>query len=78
MLSRLPLPATEEDKSGYSSITSPDDVGVYLIKTSGHSSSHATQGVGLGGLVPGDPNAALGGLPPIAEDFAIFASTGTE
>ena len=76
MLSRLPLPATEEDITGYSSITSPDDVGVYLIKASGHSSSHAAHGVGLGGLVPGNPNAALGGLPPITEDFCDFRKLG--
>ena len=49
---------------------------MYLIKASGHSSSHAAHGVGLGGLVPGDLKAALGGLPPITEDFGDFRKNG--
>ena len=73
MLSRLPLLATDEDKTDYSSTTSPDDVGVCFMKTFGKSSSHA---VDLSGLVPGDPDGALGGLPPIAEDFCDFRKHG--
>ena len=76
MLSRLPIPATEADKTGYSSITSPDDVGVYLIQSSGRSTTRVPHGVGLGGLVPRTPSAALGGLAPIAEDFCDFRKHG--
>ena len=52
-LSRLPLPAREEDKTGPDSIDGIDQAGVFLIRACGftyHSSS--TPEVGLGGLRP--------------------------
>ena len=36
MLSGLPIPPSEDDIHDFSSITSPDDVGVYLIRAAGH------------------------------------------
>ena len=77
MLSRLPLPATDEDKTGFSRITSPDDVGVYVIASTGRSSStHTIPGVDLGGGVPHDQSVALGGLPLTDEDFGDFRQHG--
>ena len=34
-LSRLPLPPIDEDISGASALTNPDDIGVYLIRACG-------------------------------------------
>ena len=67
-LSRLPLPPTEEDMSGASALTDPDDLGVYLIRACGFTTpSCPVPGVGLGGLAPSTchtPDAVLGGLTP--------------
>ena len=67
-LSRLPLPAIEEDISGASALTDPDDLGVYLIRACGFlTPSCPVPGVGLGGLAPPPyhtPGAALGRLAP--------------
>ena len=67
-LSRLPLPPFEEDISGASTLTGPDDLGVYLNRACGFTTRDCpVPGVGLGGLTPSPclaPNAVLGGLTP--------------
>ena len=67
-LSRLPLPSIEEDISGASVLTDPDDLGVYLIRACGFTTSACpVPGVGLGGLTPSPcyaPDAVLGKLTP--------------
>ena len=67
-LSRLPLPPIEEDISGASALTDPDDLGVYLISACGFTTPACpVPGVGLGGLTPSPchaPDAVLGGLTP--------------
>ena len=84
-LSRLPLPPIEEDISGASALTDPDDLGVYLIRACGFitpscpapgvglgelaSSPYHTPGAGLGGLVPPPDNLVLGGLLLTKDDF---------
>ena len=67
-LSRLPLPPIEEDISGASALTDPDDLGVYLIHACGFTTPACpVPGVGLGGLIPSlyhTPDAVLGRLAP--------------
>ena len=67
-LSRLPLPPIEEDISGASALTDPDDLGVYLIHACGFTTPACpVPGVGLGGLAPSlyhTPDAVLGRLAP--------------
>ena len=67
-LSRLPLPSIEEDISGASALTDPDDLGVYLIRACGFTAPTCpVSGVGLGGLTPSPcraPDAVLGRLTP--------------
>ena len=67
-LSRLPLPPIEEDISGASALTDPDDLGVYLIRACGFITlSCPVPGGGLGALTPSPyhtPSASLGGLVP--------------
>ena len=84
-LSRLPLPPIEEDISGASALTDPDDLDVYLIRACGFitpscpvpgvglsglaPSPYHTPGAGLGGLVPPPDTPVLGGLPLTKDDF---------
>ena len=84
-LSRLPLPPIEEDISGASALTDPDNLGVYLIRACGFitpscpvpgvglgrlaTSPYHTPGAGLGGLVPPPGTPVLGGLPLTKDDF---------
>ena len=73
-LSRLPLPpidedvsSIDEDVSGASALTDPDDLGVYLIRACGRTTpSCPVPGVGLGGLAPSPDIPVLSGLasPP--------------
>ena len=64
-LSRLPLPPIDEDVSGASALTDPDDLGVYLICAFGLTTpSCPVPGVGLGGLAPSPDIPVLGGLAP--------------
>ena len=67
-LFRLPLSPIEENISGTFTLTSPDDLGIYLIRACGFSTpSCPVPGVGLGGLAPSPchtPDAVLGGLTP--------------
>ena len=74
ILSRLPLPPTEEDISGYCALSDPDDLGVYLIRACGFIPSFCPiPDIGLSGLAPPSPTTPgtnLGGLihkpdPPI-------------
>ena len=85
-LSRLPIPPTAEDISGSSAFTDPDDLGVYLIRACGYTTSSCPiPGVGLGGLTspssnnPGtgpnpSPTSVLGGLHLTKEDFRTHHS----
>ena len=84
-LSRLPLPPIEEDISGASALTDPDDLGVYLIPACGFitpaclipdvglgrlaPSPYHTPSGGLGGLVPPPDTPVLGGLPLRKDGF---------
>ena len=64
-LSRLPLPPIADDISGASTLTDPDDLGVYLIRACGLTTpSCPFPGVGLGGLAPSPDIPVLGGLAP--------------
>ena len=67
-LSRLPLPPNDEDISGASAVTDPDDLGVYLIRACGFTTPACpVSGGGLGGLTPSPchaPDAVLGGVTP--------------
>ena len=67
-LSRLPLPPIDEDISGASALTDPDDLGVYLIRACGFTTPACpVPGVGLGGLTSSPchaSDAVLGGLTP--------------
>ena len=67
-LSRLPLSPIDEDISGASTLTDPDDLDVYLIRVCGFTiPACPVPGVGLGGLIPSPchaPDAVLGGLTP--------------
>ena len=74
-LYRLPLPPTDEDISGASALTDPDDLGTYLIRACGFTTPACpVPGVGLGGLSPSPchaPHADLGGLTP-PPDSLVF------
>ena len=64
-LSRLPLPPIDENISGASALTDPDDLGVYLIRACGLTTpSCPVPGVGLGGLAPSPDIPVWGGLAP--------------
>ena len=64
-LSRLPLLPIDEDVSGASALTDPDDLGVYLIRACGRTTpSCSVPGVGLGGLAPSPDIPVFGGLAP--------------
>ena len=64
-LSRLPLSPITDDVSGASTLTDPDDLGVYLIRACGLTTPFCPfPGVGLGGLVPPPDIPVLGGLAP--------------
>ena len=67
-LSRLPLLPIDDDISGTSALTDPDDLGVYLIRARGFTTpSCPVSDVGLGGLTPSPchaPDAVLGELTP--------------
>ena len=75
LLCRLPLPPIEEDISGASALTDPDDLGDYLIRACGFTTPACpVPGVGLGGLTPSPcqtPDAVLGGLTP-PPDFPVL------
>ena len=85
-LSPLPIPPTAEDISGSSALTDPDDLGVYLIRACGYTTSFCPiPGVGLGGLNslsfnnPGtgpnpSPTSVLEGLHLTKADFRTHRS----
>lgn len=71
MLSRLPLPATEQDCSGKTSIYPPDPARVYLSRSCGlQTFDSPTPGVGLGRLVRPAADVRWDTLPSVAEDLA--------
>ena len=64
-LSRLLLPPIADNTSGASTLTGPDDLGVYLIRACGLTTpSCPVPGVGLSGLAPSPDIPVLGGLAP--------------
>ena len=85
-LSRLPIPPPVEDISGSSAVTDPDDLGIYLIRACGYTTSSCPiPGFGLGGLTslsshnPGtglnpSPTWVLGGLHLTKDDFRTHRS----
>ena len=77
MLSRLPLPPTEEDLTGHSRLSYPDEVASYTIRASASLDAGPTPaGVGLDGLLPPNSATTLGGLPLTDEDFSDFRQHG--
>ena len=87
VLSRLPILPTTEDISGFSALTDPDDLGVYLICACGYTTpSCPISGVGLGGLTRPSynnlgtgpnplPTPVLGGLHLTKDDFRTHSAT---
>ncbi len=78
-LSRLPLPATEADRTGRNRLTGPDTVGIYLIRPCGFSPCEPpTPGIGLGGLVspPSRPIPTIQALRFTDDDFGDFRLLG--
>ena len=74
-LSRLPLPPIEEDVSGASALTDPDDLGVYPIRACGFiNPSCPVPGVGLGWLALPPDTPVLGGLPLTKDDFRTHSA----
>ena len=61
----MPLPLIDEDVYGASTLTDPDDLGVYIIRACGLTTpSCPVLGVGLGGLAPSPNIPVLGWLAP--------------
>ena len=76
-LSRLPELATEYDHSGSTGLNPVEDGGIYLIRVCGlNTPSSPIPGVGLGGLVPRNESAVLGGLPFTSADYCDFCTHG--
>ena len=76
-LSRLPLPASENDRSGRSRLTPSDEERIYLIRFRGLAlDGPPTLSLGLGGLAPSSHSIDLGGLPLSQADVCDFASLG--
>lgn len=68
-------PVTGEDRPGHSRISMPDNVGVYMIRASGHTPlDPTTHGVGLGGLLPSGQGETLQGTPLAPDGFQEFSS----
>ena len=77
ILSRLPEPATEHDRSGSTSLNRLEDGGIYLRRSCGlNTPSSSIPGVVLGGLVPRTERAVLGGLPFTSVDFRVCRTHG--
>ena len=77
IFSRLPQPATEQDCVGRTSLSPPEDEGIYLVRACGlRTSDPATVGIGLGGLIRPPPNTHLVGLPFTDDDFLDFRLHG--
>ena len=77
-LSRLPLPASEDDRSGRSRLTPFDEERIYLIRSGGFVlDGPPTLSPGLGGLAPSSHSIGLGGLPLSQADFRDFREHGS-
>lgn len=62
-LLRLPQPATEHDRSGYTSFTSRDEEGICLVRACGlRTSDLPIAGIGLGGLMLRAPDETVVGV----------------
>ena len=76
-LSRLPLPASEDDRSGHSRLTPSDEEHIYLIRAGGLLlDTPPDVSLGLGGLAPSSQSVGLGGLPLSQSDFRDFREHG--
>ena len=76
-LSRLPLPATELDRSGPSRLTPSDEERVFLVHAHGLLiGGPFAMRVGLGRLPPSEPSSGLGGLTLSPDDFQDFRQHG--
>ena len=76
-LSRLPLPASENDRSGRSRLTPSEEERIYLIRSGGLLlDGPPTLSLGLGGLAPSSHSISLGGLPLPPSDFRDFREHG--
>ena len=76
-LSRLPLPASENDRSGRSRLTPSDEERIYLIRFRGLAlDGPPTLSLGLGGLAPSSQSVGLDGLPLAHCDFRNFCEHG--
>ena len=77
-LSRLPVPATEHDRSGSSSLTPVDDGGNFIIRAWGlRTRSSPPPGVGLGGLVPHPVSTVSDAIPFGSSNFRGFRARAT-
>ena len=76
-LTRLPLPASEDDRSGHSRLTPSDEERIYRIRAGGllHDGPLALS-LGLGGLAPSIQSVGLGELPLSQSDFRDFREHG--
>ena len=74
-LSRLPEPATADDRSGSSSFTPLEDGGMFLFRACRlRTRSSPTPSVGLSGLVSRPERAVLGRIPFAASGFLEYCS----
>ena len=77
-LSQLPLPASEDDRSGRSRLTLSDEERIYLIRSGGLAfDGRPTLSSGLGGLAPSRHSIGLGGLPLSQADFREYREHGS-
>lgn len=78
ILSRFPIPATDGDRPAPSRISTPDDVGVYMIRASGNTPIvPTTHGVSLGWLVPPGQGDTFQGTSLAPGDFQDFINPGS-
>ena len=76
-LSRLPLPASEDDRSGRSRLTPSEEARFYLIRSGGLSlADPPRQRLGLGGLAPFNHSVGLGGFPLSRNNYHDFREHG--
>ena len=78
LLSRLPLPASEDGRSGRSRLILSDKQRTYLIRAGGlFLDAPPALSLGLGGLAPSSQNVGLGDLPLLSQsDFHDFREHG--
>ena len=76
-LSRLPLPASEDDRGGHSRLAPSDEECICLIRASGLLlDGPPALSLGLGRLAPSSQSVGSGGLPLSQSDFRDFREHG--